>query len=178
MSYESQPITPQAFALALKDLDAAMIYGKACEIRNSLRHLQRSNEEMRGYIEEGSDGREVFQEAIAENAVVIERMKERIELCRLEVERRGAKWTDEESDDSSESTAAPPNQTEAAASGATTGENGNAGVEQRQGAIAAEGTRAQANVSLDLRDSTPSMTSITTAPDRGEENDVDDGIYL
>lgn len=95
MSSESQPITSEAFALALKDLSVPIIYGKVFEIRNSLAHLKRSNDELQTYIDEGIDGKEELQEAIAENVVVMDRMQTRIELCRAELERRGAKWVDD-----------------------------------------------------------------------------------
>lgn len=95
MSSEAQPITPAAFAEALKSLPLSALYAKVSEIRNSIAHLQRSNAELKLFIEESteseSDKREL-ETYITENEVVIETMNERISLCKAEVEERGQQW--------------------------------------------------------------------------------------
>ncbi|KAL1840653.1 hypothetical protein VTJ49DRAFT_261 [Mycothermus thermophilus] len=51
MSAESQPITPARFAAALKDLPLSSLYLKLLELRNSIAHLDYSNEQLRPYAE-------------------------------------------------------------------------------------------------------------------------------
>ncbi|KKZ65751.1 hypothetical protein EMCG_08457 [[Emmonsia] crescens] len=97
MSATATPITPQAFAEALKSLPLSSLYAKASELRNSIAHLQRSNDELARYIAEDSpDGRDKdCEDAIRENEVVIVRMQGRIELLKVEVEGRGQRWSEE-----------------------------------------------------------------------------------
>ncbi|KAI5369155.1 putative translation machinery-associated protein [Septoria linicola] len=90
MSSTSTPISPGMFSLAIKDLPVDTLYAKAAELLNSMQHLRYSNAQMQQFADEGD---EVCKEAIAENDVVMERMLERVELCRVEVERRGMRWT-------------------------------------------------------------------------------------
>ncbi|KAL2257440.1 hypothetical protein VTK26DRAFT_172 [Humicola hyalothermophila] len=51
MSAESQPITPARFAAALKDLPLSSLHLKLLELRNSIAHLDYSNEQLRPYAE-------------------------------------------------------------------------------------------------------------------------------
>ena len=91
MSAEALPIATEQFATALETLPLANLYAKTFELRNSIAHLQRSNAELELYsTEEGGDPD--CMQAIEENKEVIGRMKERIELVKLEVEKRGARW--------------------------------------------------------------------------------------
>ncbi|KAI9664438.1 MAG: hypothetical protein M1829_005831 [Trizodia sp. TS-e1964] len=81
-------ITPELFALALKDLPISAIHNKRSEIDNSLFHLDRTNLQLQSLLAE--DESEEYQSAIAENRVVIERMKHRLSLLETEVlSRRG-----------------------------------------------------------------------------------------
>jgi hypothetical protein len=108
MSAESQPITAAAFASAIKSLPLSSVYAKAIELRNSIAHLVRSNEELKEYIctssssmstTEASANAEAenreLESYVLENEGVIEAMKSRMELCRAEVEERGQLWLDE-----------------------------------------------------------------------------------
>ncbi|KLJ08536.1 hypothetical protein EMPG_16030 [Blastomyces silverae] len=97
MSATSAPITPQAFAEALKSLPLSSLYAKGSELRNSIAHLQRSNDELAQYIAGGSpDSRDKdCEDAIKENEAVIVRMRERIDLLKVEVEARGRRWSEE-----------------------------------------------------------------------------------
>lgn len=99
MSSEAIPISPTRFAEALKDLPISTLHLKAAELRNSIAHLDYSNEEMLPF----ANGTEPSQngisdpdcaEAIRENEAVIARMIERIELLKKEVENRGASWSE------------------------------------------------------------------------------------
>lgn len=111
MSADSQPIPPAAFASALKSLPLSSVYGKVIELRNSIHHLVRSNDELKEYIRVSSSSaatatatsasagadteNKELESYVLENERVIESMKRRIELCRAEVEERGQLWLDE-----------------------------------------------------------------------------------
>ncbi|KAK4250803.1 hypothetical protein C7999DRAFT_11448 [Corynascus novoguineensis] len=51
MSAESLPITPARFAAALKDLPLSSLHLKVLELRNSIAHLDYSNEQLRPFAE-------------------------------------------------------------------------------------------------------------------------------
>lgn len=95
MSNEATPIPPARFALALKDLPLSTLHLKAAELRNSIAHLDYSNEQLQPFAEgtEGGNGPDQdCADAIKENEVVIARMLERIALLKEEVEGRGSSW--------------------------------------------------------------------------------------
>ena len=104
MSAESQPISPARFAEALHDLPASSLALKVLELRNSIAHLDYSNAELKPYADGTASavGQEQGQaqgtpdqdcvDAIRENEAVIERMQQRIEIIRAEVEGRGLSW--------------------------------------------------------------------------------------
>jgi hypothetical protein len=92
MSHETHPISPARFASALEDLPLGNLYSKAFEIRNSIAHLQRSNEELQAYSDSQRGGDADCLEAVRENEAVVERMRERVGLVKREVERRGGRW--------------------------------------------------------------------------------------
>lgn len=102
MSHQSASISPQRFAEALKDLSISTLHLKAAEIRNSIAHLDYSNEQLKPFADgtattqDGGEGRpdQDCIDAIKENEVVIARMEERISLLKSEVESRGASWTE------------------------------------------------------------------------------------
>ena len=103
MSGETRPIPTDQFALAIQDLPVENIYSKAFEIANSISHLERSNQALQEYIDSirsdtalpestREEGDKDCSDAIQENVIVIDRQKERIELLKREVERRGGRW--------------------------------------------------------------------------------------
>jgi hypothetical protein len=113
MSADSSPITPSRFAASIKSLTVPSLRLKLLEIRNSIAHLEYSNEQMRPFAagietalssrpgfptyrqDQGREPGEPDQDcvvAIRENEVVIARMRERIELIRAEAEGRGLRW--------------------------------------------------------------------------------------
>lgn len=51
MSADARPITAPAFAAALKDLTLSSLHLKVLELRNSIAHLEYSNEQLRPYAE-------------------------------------------------------------------------------------------------------------------------------
>lgn len=95
MAAAGHSITAEAFALAVTDLPLENIYGKAAELQNSITHLLSSNVQMEPFA---TDGDEICRDAIQENKQVIERLEERIELCKAEVEKRGMSWMGGSSD--------------------------------------------------------------------------------
>lgn len=101
-SADTTPIAPARFAAALKDLSVGMLHLKVLEIRNSIAHLQYSNDQLKPFAEgaettpsgESSGPDQDCIDAIRENEQVIDRMAERIALIRAEVEERGLSWTE------------------------------------------------------------------------------------
>ncbi|KAL9099241.1 MAG: hypothetical protein Q9163_005232 [Psora crenata] len=93
MSAAATPIPPHRFAEAIADLPLANLHDKAAEIRNSISHLEHSNEQLQQFADQGDTD---CTDAIAENRVVIQRMEERISLLKEEVERRGYRWGEDE----------------------------------------------------------------------------------
>ncbi|EPE33755.1 hypothetical protein GLAREA_06768 [Glarea lozoyensis ATCC 20868] len=97
MSSEATPINPARFAEALKDLPLETLHFKGAEIRNSIAHLDYSNEQLKPFAEgtdpscNGTPDQDCL-DAIRENEIVIGRMQERIALLRAEVEGRGSSW--------------------------------------------------------------------------------------
>ena len=101
-SADTTPITPARFASALKSLSVEMLHLKVLEIRNSIAHLQYSNDQLKPFAEPEAQGEQADPdcvEAIRENEVVIDRMAERIALVRMEVEERGVSWAEFQSKD-------------------------------------------------------------------------------
>ncbi|MCJ1254291.1 hypothetical protein MMC24_002105 [Lignoscripta atroalba] len=92
MSSNTTPISPARFAAALPALPLSSLHAKAAELRNSVAHLEKSNEELQSFADEG-DGD--CAEAIEENKEVVMRMNERVELLRTEVEGRGYLWQEQ-----------------------------------------------------------------------------------
>jgi hypothetical protein len=107
-SADTTPISPARFAAAIKDLPVDTLHLKVLEIRNSIAHLQYSNDQLKPFAEGAStsDSTSATEgpdqdciDAIRENEQVIDRMAERIALIRAEVEDRGVSWTEFQSKD-------------------------------------------------------------------------------
>ncbi|THZ64733.1 hypothetical protein D6C86_02249 [Aureobasidium pullulans] len=113
MSHEALPIDRVRFAEALESLPLDALHSKVAELRNNMNHLRSSNEQMVPFADEGDQGTvehssflkarpDTFQDckdAMYENLIVINRMNERIELLRAEVEKRGMRWSEAEVED-------------------------------------------------------------------------------
>ncbi|KAL7961592.1 hypothetical protein V8C34DRAFT_302043 [Trichoderma compactum] len=106
MSADTTPISPARFASAIKDLSLGMLHLKVLEIRNSIAHLQYSNDQLKPFADGTSaalgDPAAPDQDcidAIKENEVVIDRMAERLAIIRADVEDRGVNWTEFQSQD-------------------------------------------------------------------------------
>ncbi|RCI15401.1 hypothetical protein L249_6776 [Ophiocordyceps polyrhachis-furcata BCC 54312] len=98
MSADTTPIPPSRFAAAIMDLSPGMLRLKLLEIRNSVAHLQYSNDQLKPFAETETPDQDCV-EALCENDVVINRMAQRVALIRAEVERRGLSWSDFNVDD-------------------------------------------------------------------------------
>lgn len=126
MSTESLPITLAAFAEAIKELPLSTVYAKASELRNSIAHLRRSNEELRAFVNESCDTEGEARELetyITENEQVMGSMNERISLLKSEIEGRGQQWIELE-DTAADTTA---NEDQQSSSAFAPGTNGVAG---------------------------------------------------
>ena len=109
MSTESRVISAADFSRAIEDLPAENLYTKHSEIANSVAHLERSNKQLQEYsdsirtdtsLDAGvrEEGDEDCLEAVRENEVVIQRQRERMGLLKAEVERRGGRWHEADTD--------------------------------------------------------------------------------
>jgi hypothetical protein len=112
-SADTTPISPARFASAIKDLSIGMLHLKVLEIRNSIAHLQYSNDQLKPFAEGTSiaisdststapsttEPDQDCIDAIKENEAVIDRMAERLAIVRMEVENRGFSWTEFQSQD-------------------------------------------------------------------------------
>lgn len=161
MSADTTPVSSARFTAALKDLSVEVLHLKVLEIRNSIAHLQYSNDQLKPFAEgttavlatttttttETTSPAEPDQDcidAIRENEQVIDRMAERIALIRIEVEERGVSWTEFQSKDEVEEaqrqrqqeTTAPSAQ----AGGVENHTNGDAGRSQQQQSPWTDGT--------------------------------------
>lgn len=103
-----------------------MLRLKVLEIRNSIAHLQYSNDQLKPFAEgtatalcDASANATSPQpdqdciDAIKENEAVIDRMAERIALVRAEVEERGMSWTEFQSTEEAEAAAVEKAQAQA-----------------------------------------------------------------
>jgi len=141
MSVETHAINPEAFAEAIADLPLSAVYSKVSELRNSIAHLHRSNEELRLFLTESKDSEAEKKELegyVLENEGVVTSMNERISLLKVEVERRGQTWIEEKAEEKdlsgeaqvSEATAVPVSNGSAGAGLGDQGSNANAGQEE------------------------------------------------
>ncbi|KAI5205322.1 hypothetical protein E4T39_03114 [Aureobasidium subglaciale] len=96
MSHEALPIDRARFAEALESLPIDALHSKVAELRNNMNHLRFSNEQMVPFADEGDQD---CKDAMYENLIVINRMNERIEMIRAEVEKRGMRWSEAEVED-------------------------------------------------------------------------------
>lgn len=176
MSAEARPISPAAFADAIKELPLSSLYAKVSELRNSISHLTRSNEELRTYIiesEEGPDSpdNKELEAYILENEVVMQSMAERIRLLKTEVEARGQRWMEEVEEEEDE---------EEEEEGEEDGEQGEEINNVRSsplvnGTVSSDETDGQER-QLVNGISVPSRPRNSDQDER--TNDADDGVYL
>lgn len=208
MSADTTPIAPARFASAIKDLSIGMLHLKVLEIRNSIAHLQYSNDQLKPFAEgtsvalggESSSSAEPDQDcidAIKENELVIDRMAERLAIVRVEVEDRGISWTEFQSQDEVEAAATTSTDAgvegieEAAINGLVNGElaAGQPGPgETRHSAwtdgIFQTGTISNGQVRFDTQPTgqtapaSDNAAQSTTQGGEGQDNTEEDGLHL
>ncbi|TQS35611.1 hypothetical protein Golomagni_03964 [Golovinomyces magnicellulatus] len=118
MSDQALPISLDRFKEALQSLPTQTLQLKEAEIQNSIAHLNYSNEQLKPYAL-GHEESMNFQpdqdciDALKENEIVLVRFRDRIELVRKELERRGINWPNFQGDKGSrretENMNIPPN---------------------------------------------------------------------
>ena len=86
-----------AYKSTLGQLSTPSLYGEILRLENSIKHLRRSNEELRLHETSGeTSGKEDtswIQPVIGENEEVIKKQREQVELVKSEISERGAKST-------------------------------------------------------------------------------------
>ena len=80
-----------AYKSALRQLSTPSLYGEILKLENSIKHLRRSNEELRLHGTNAEEDRSWIQPVIAENEDVIKKQGEQMELVRTEIFERGAR---------------------------------------------------------------------------------------
>lgn len=90
MSANAMPISAAQFATALEALTTSSLIAKASEVRNSMFHLQKSNNELRDFSQRSDGGDLVCEEAILENLEVLRRLEERLCMILAEGKKRGS----------------------------------------------------------------------------------------
>ncbi|KAG0637566.1 hypothetical protein HOY80DRAFT_972111 [Tuber brumale] len=84
MSATSAPITPEAFLVAIKELELEQLHAEAARLQNSLYHLARSNIALQEFQNDPE-----LKEAIDDNEITIQRQKQRVQMILEEIQRRG-----------------------------------------------------------------------------------------
>ncbi|KAK8156200.1 hypothetical protein BKA80DRAFT_345412 [Phyllosticta citrichinensis] len=172
MSSESQPISLERFAEAITELTLPSLHSKAAELRNSTFHLRRANVQLQPFADEG-DGD--CAEAIRENEQTIQSMERRVELLRLEVERRGMPWVEDptvaqqkESTNGTQQSEQMHGDTNATTENAGAPRDGTDGTNGGEG----HGTEQSANTRQERQE--PQSSSSSARPQTEEE----EGLYL
>jgi hypothetical protein len=190
MSSEATPIDPARFAEAIKDLPASSLALKVLELRNSIAHLDYSNAELKPFAEgtatalDSSAANEPDQDcidAIKENETVIERMQQRIELIKTEVEERGLSWNEFKGKTEDENTNNTQNQANGEAQATTNGLNGAIGQspapENGQHPAWSDGTFTTGTI-RGLGDEELMRRLQERLPELRDDHDEEDGLHL
>lgn len=116
MSSDALPISAAQFSQALHGLPIENLYSKAIELQNSISHLLNSNIQLQEYSDSVANDPSITRtyaemrpegivqirgdpdclDAIRENDVVIKSQRERIDLLKDEVVRRGGRWHEDD----------------------------------------------------------------------------------
>ncbi|KAJ5587899.1 uncharacterized protein N7459_003664 [Penicillium hispanicum] len=142
MSVERLSINRAAFAEAIQELPLSAVYGKVAELRNSVSHLHRSNDELRQFILQSTGSQDAEEENkelegyIAENEGVITSMNERLSLLKMELENRGQPWVETEQENDKENE--EQNTSTETTAPATNGTTGGASAHQHQSSDAGQ----------------------------------------
>jgi hypothetical protein len=82
-----------AYKAALRQLSTPSLDGEVLKLENSVTHLRRSNDELKLHGETEKDAASWVGPVIAENADVIAKQVQQVELVKAEIAERGA-WSD------------------------------------------------------------------------------------
>jgi hypothetical protein len=85
-----------AYKSSLRQLSTPSLYGEMLKLENSIKHLRRSNGELRIHGSNDEGDTSWIQPVIAENELVIMKQNEQVELVKQEISDRGAKSEHEE----------------------------------------------------------------------------------
>lgn len=170
MSHDARPISPTRFREAIQDLPIGNLHAKAAELRNSIDHLKRSNEDLADFPHDPD-----CKQAVTENLEVIQRMENRVLMLKQEVEGRGLRWV--EGDDYKEGMLEPGEGVVVnGANGQTSGVNGTA-----RGGGAHQLAAAAASASAPSGRLTDEQLARLLAERMGEPDDNDEeeeGVHL
>ncbi|KAL7923960.1 hypothetical protein ACQKWADRAFT_288375 [Trichoderma austrokoningii] len=193
MSADTTPISPARFASAIKDLSISMLHLKVLEIRNSIAHLQYSNDQLKPFAEGtsvalGGESAEPDQDcidAIRENEAVIDRMAERLAIVRVEVEDRGISWTEFQSQDEVAAAAAINGLVNGEAAAAAADQPGETRHSAWTDGTFQTGTISNGQVRFDSQPTTQQnapanddAAQSTTQGGEGHDNSEEDGLHL
>jgi len=78
-----------AYNSSLRQLSTTSLYGEILKLENSIKHLRRSNEELRLHGSNDEGDTSWIQPIIAENELVIIKQNEQVELVKHEISGRG-----------------------------------------------------------------------------------------
>lgn len=85
-----------AYKSSLRHLSTPSLHGEILKLENSIKHLRRSNDELRVYESSGEEDTSWIAPVIAENEQVIVKQNEQVELVMQEISDRGVKTEDVE----------------------------------------------------------------------------------
>jgi hypothetical protein len=80
-----------AYKSSLRQLSTPSLCGEILKLENSIKHLRRSNDELRVHESNDEGDTSWIQPVIAENELVIMKQNEQVELVKHEISNRGAR---------------------------------------------------------------------------------------
>jgi hypothetical protein len=81
----------ETYKLSLMQLSTPSLYGEILRLENSIKHLRRSNEELRIHENNQDEDTSWVPTVIAENEEVISKQNEQVELIKGELSERGTR---------------------------------------------------------------------------------------
>jgi len=79
----------ETYKSRLKQLSTPSLYGEVLRLENSIKHVRRSNDELRDHESSADEDTSWIAPVIAENEQVIVKQSERVELVKSELSDRG-----------------------------------------------------------------------------------------
>lgn len=81
---------PNVYRDAIRKLDSDGLYAQKASAEGTKAHLERSNRDLRHYVKGMPRGSIECELSISENDKVLDTIRQRIEICDAEIERRGS----------------------------------------------------------------------------------------